>query len=536
MVAILQPVRACLAVLTRRDRRSRWSGREADPEEEAAVPAAGPALDDADAAEEAVRPLAGTAPAPRELLPDQGAAPGRALVRRAATRTAPAVRRVQTRRFGTTELVGLEEPGEPSTYRAMDLALRIGELMLASGESTEAVADAMRRVTRTYGLPQSEANVTFSAISLSYLPGQGAPPVTGERRVRRRLPDYSRLIDVHRLVQEATRESYNLDQAFARLREIKLRRTTHPGWLLVVALASIAASASIMVGGGPVVACAAFAATVLGDRAGAWLGRRGVAEFFQMAIAAAIGSTVAVCMIWMDPQVQASAVVIGSVIALLPGRPLVTSLQDGIAGDFVTASARLLEVFFIVAGIIAGVGMTLYAGVRLGVPVYLDSPPQAPPSLHAAQLLGGVGVSVTFAVSLLLPWNALVPVAVGGALSWGAYAALRSAEIPPVLASFIAAALVGMLGMAYARSRRLPPYIYAVPSIAPLLPGTTLYTGMLELNSGAPTMGALLLVQAMSTALALGAGVNLGAEIVRAVSTGGVRRRLRPAAKRTRGY
>jgi uncharacterized membrane protein YjjP (DUF1212 family) len=463
-------------------------------------------------------------------------APGRALARpQVAARTA-AVPGIRARHAGPIEPVGLEEPGEPATYRAMDLALRIGELMLASGESTETVADAMCRVTRVYGLPHSEANVTFAAISLSYLPGQGAPPVTGERRVRRRLPDYSRLIDVHRLVRAATKEALNLDQAFARLREIKLRRTTHPAWLLVVALASIAASASVMVGGGPQVAFAAFAATVLGERAGAWLGRRGVAEFYQMAVAAAIGSAVAVLMIWTDVAAQASAVVIGSVIALLPGRPLVTSLQDGIAGDFVTAAARLLEVFFILAGIIAGVGMTLYVGIRLGAPIYLDSPPQAPPRLHAAQLLGGIGVSAAFAVSLLLPWSALLPVGIGGALSWSSYAALRSVEVPPVLAAFVAAAVVGVLGTAYACSRRLPPCSYVVPAIAPLLPGTALYTGMLELNIGAPTVGALTLVQAVSTALALGAGVNLGTEVVRAVSTGGVRRRLRPAARRTRGY
>jgi uncharacterized membrane protein YjjB (DUF3815 family) len=303
-----------------------------------------------------------------------------------------------------------------------------------------------------------------------------------------------------------------------------------------VALASIAASATIMVGGTPLVAFAAFAATVLGDRASAWLARHGVAEFFQLAVAAAIGSAVAVGMIWIDADVRASAVVIGSVIALLPGRPLLTSLQDGIAGDFVTSSARLLEVFFIVAGIIAGVGVTLYAGLRIGVPVYVDSPPQAAPSLKTAQVLGGVGVSVAFAVSLLLPWRALVPVGIGGALSWVSFTVLRSAEVPPVLASFVAATAVGVLGTGYARRRGLPSYSYVVPAIAPLLPGSALYAGMLELNVGSATSGVLSLVQAVSTALALGAGVNLGAEIVRAVCSGGMRRRLRPASRRTRGY
>lgn len=440
------------------------------------------------------------------------------------------------RRLVDGESLGLDEPGEPSTYRAMDLALRIGELMLASGESAEAVEDAMRRVTRSYGLAHSEANVTCSAIALSYLPGQGAPPVTGERRVRRRLPDYSRLIDVHRLVEDVTRQDVDIDRAFDRLRDIKLRRPTYPNWLLVAALASIAASASVMVGGGLVVACAAFAATVLGDRAGAWLARHGVAEFFQLAVAAAIGSAVAVVVIGMDVGVGASAIVIGGVIALLPGRALLASLQDGINGDFVTSSARLLEVFFIVAGIISGVGVTLYLGVRMGVPVYIDGPPQVPARLGTAQILGGIGVSVAFAVALLLPWRALLPVGIGGALSWVSATVLRSAEVPAVLAAFVAATLIGVLGTGYARRRRLPPATYVVPAIAPLLPGTALYGGMLELNAGSPVSGALLLVQAVSTALALGAGVNLGAEIVRAACSKGMRRRWRPASRRTRGH
>jgi uncharacterized membrane protein YjjP (DUF1212 family) len=579
VVAILQPVRACLAVLTRRDRQSRWTARALTvdtvdatesvraggivrwPAPPGGVPrqtrrqactcrtdtaATTDAIDAMDAtdvrdtpAPPTVRPVA--PPIEPPVAPRPTASPGRALIRHHVSPPAPRLRRisprsVSIRRFGTTELIGLEEPGEPSTYRAMDLALRIGELMLASGESTEAVADAMRRVTRSYGLPQSEANVTFSAISLSYLPGQGAPPVTGERRVRRRLPDFSRLIDVHRLVQETTREALDLDRAFARLREIKLRRAIHPNWLIVVALATIAGSASVMVGGGALMACVAFAATILADRAGAWLARCGIAEFFQMVAAASIGSAMAVCIIWIDGDVEASAVVIGSVIALLPGRALVTSLQDGITGDFVTSAARMLEVFFVVAGIIAGVGITLYVGGRLGVPIHLSSPPQAPPSLRAAQLLGGIGVSVAFAVSLLLPWNALLPVGVGGAFSWVLFALLRGVEVPPVLASFVAATVVGLAATAYARSRGLPSYSYAVPSIAPLLPGSALYAGMLELNTGSASTGALILLQAISTALALGAGVNLGAEIVRAMKVGGLGRRFRPVAHHTHGH
>ncbi|MGH3659643.1 MAG: threonine/serine exporter family protein, partial [Micromonosporaceae bacterium] len=94
-------------------------------------------------------------------------------------------------------------PETPPTHRVMDLALRVGELLLAGGQSTESVSEAMRSLTVAYGLPRTEAQVTFTGISLSVQP-EDAPPITGERLIRRRYPDYARLFAVHKLVEEAT--------------------------------------------------------------------------------------------------------------------------------------------------------------------------------------------------------------------------------------------------------------------------------------------------------------------------------------------
>ena len=100
-------------------------------------------------------------------------------------------------------------------------------------------------------------------------------------------------------------------------------------------------------------------ATVLGDRAGAWLARRGVAEFFQLAVAAMLGSLVSVLMISVDAPVQASAVVVGAVVALLPGRPMVACVQDGIAGEYVTATGQALRDLLHLAAVVSGIGITL---------------------------------------------------------------------------------------------------------------------------------------------------------------------------------
>src|SRR5437868_3476826 len=288
-------------------------------------------------------------------------------------------------------------------HRAMALALRVGELLLGSGEATENVGGAMRRITQAYGLGHVEADVNLSALTLSAVPQDGRAPATAERRVRRRQPDYDRLIAVHDLVGEFTATVPPLSEAEERLRVITRRVGVYPSWAVVTALALISASAAVLIGGGPTVAAAAFVATVLGDRLGAWLARRGVAEFFQLAVASTMGALMAVLLIWQEVPVQASAVVVGSVIVLLPGRPLVACVQDGIAGEYVTATARLTEVVFIVAAVISGIGTTITVAVMLGVPITVDNVPSAPLTLAAPQILGALGVSLTFAVALLVP-------------------------------------------------------------------------------------------------------------------------------------
>lgn len=418
-------------------------------------------------------------------------------------------------------------------YATIDLALRVGELMLAGGETAEAVDLAIGRMTRAYGLPHSEVDVTLAAVGLSYLPrGAGRPPVTAERRVRRRLPNYTRLAAVHDLVGDASAGRLTLQQARFRLSDIIGRRTAYPGWAVAGSLSLLGAAGAVLVGGGRLAAASAFAAIVLGDRTGAWLGRRGIADFFQMALAAAIGSLVTVLLVWTDAPVASGAVIVGVVIALIPGRALVVSMQDGIAGDLVTGTTRLVEVLFVIAAILSGIGAVIYLAARLGLPISLGDLPQAPSRLAVPQSIGAAAIAAAFAVFHLVPRAYLAPIAVGGMVSWTVFVEMRQLDLPSAPATAIAATAVGAAGTAFARWRGVPALICVTPCIAPLMPGTLMYRGMVELTGGDTGRGALVLVEALATALAIGAGVYIGAELLRVVRP--ARRVLRPAARRVR--
>ncbi|RNL87016.1 threonine/serine exporter family protein [Halostreptopolyspora alba] len=427
--------------------------------------------------------------------------------------------------------------------RAIDLVLRVGELLLASGEGTEAVSEAMLSLSVAFELPRAEVSVTFTAITLSTHPGGDHPPITGERVVRRRTLDYFRVTELHALVQDAALGLIELEGAINRLRTIKRAHPPYPNWTLVTGFGLIASSASLMVGGQFIIAAMAFIATVLGDRVSAWLAKRGVAEFYQMSAAAATASVIGVGLLWtsnqMDLGLHAGAIITGNIMALLPGRALVASLQDGISGSYVSSSARLLEVFFTLGAIMSGVGAVAYTAVQLGVNMDLDSLPTAGTTIDAAVLIGAAGIAMTFAVSLAVPPRILPMIGGMGVFIWLIYAGTRQAfEVPTAVGSVAGAVVIGMAGHWLSRRTQRPVLPFVIPAIAPLLPGSILYRGLLEVTLGDVVTGLLSLAEAVVVGLALGAGVNLGGELVRAFQRGGLAgagRRHRPAARRTRG-
>ena len=91
------------------------------------------------------------------------------------------------------EPIGPQLPDESSVHFALDLALRIGEVQMATGAGASDVTATILAVTDGLGLPQCEVNVVGTSITTTCHRGSEAPPVTAVRVVRSRSLDYTRL-------------------------------------------------------------------------------------------------------------------------------------------------------------------------------------------------------------------------------------------------------------------------------------------------------------------------------------------------------
>lgn len=87
-------------------------------------------------------------------------------------------------------------------YRTMDLALRIGEVLLSSGAGAADVRAQMENVARSCGLRGFAVDVTFTELAMSHQPRPDEPALIQLRQVRYRQTDFGHLTRVDHLVRD----------------------------------------------------------------------------------------------------------------------------------------------------------------------------------------------------------------------------------------------------------------------------------------------------------------------------------------------
>ncbi|MFJ6619692.1 threonine/serine exporter ThrE family protein [Kitasatospora sp. NPDC091335] len=428
-------------------------------------------------------------------------------------RTPTADRRPAPEGTGTEPLPGVEPA------RVLDLALLVGELMLASGEAAEDVEAAMLAVARAYRVHPCDPQVTFTRVAISYQPGPSEPSLVAECSVRRPAVDYARLAAVFRLVTAITVGGLAVSEAHARLVATRRHSRRYSGRLLVLSSGGMAGAATLLIGGRAdarawLVFASAVVAALAGERLAALVARHDLPAFYQFVVAAVPAAVIGILLSFNGLHLRGSVVITGGLFAVLPGWPMVAAAQDGLTGFYLTAAARLLEALYLMAGVVIGVMAVLYVGVNNGADLAAQAaPPGAvnPP----LQLAAAVLLTLAFAVLLNTEPATLPAVLLNSAAGWTTYGVLVNAGGEPIVATGLAAGLVGLSGQLMARCRGSSALPHITAALGPLLPGSVLYFGMLAFVRGEPEVGLSGIGRACAMAMALAIGVNLGRELAR---------------------
>lgn len=399
--------------------------------------------------------------------------------------------------------------------RTLDLALRVGEMLLSNGAGAADVTATMSSIAHHLGLRQALVDVTFTTLEISYQPAFDEPAFSLTRHVTHRETDFEDLTDVDQVVADLLSDEIDLDEARTRVARIASTGHPTPRWAVTVAYAFIGAGIALLIGGDWLVTLIAAAAASGIEVIQRLLSRLRLPFFYAQVAGGLFATLLAVVVSAIDLDADPSLVITASIVMLLAGLGFIGAIQDALTGFYVTAVARILEVMMSTAGIIVGVSGGLTVGKLLGVDITLD--PGASGLSRLPLMVTGAAVSAAaFAYSSYAPRRSLVPIAGVAGVAAAIYLVLSEHDVGRAWPAGLAAIFIGFVGFTVAGWCRVPPLVVVVAAIVPLLPGLSIYRG-LSLLAGDDYSGILAMITAAAIAISLAAGVILGEYVAQPV-------------------
>ncbi|MFE6997029.1 threonine/serine exporter ThrE family protein [Microbacterium sp. NPDC057659] len=408
----------------------------------------------------------------------------------------------------------------------LDLAIRLAMVFWRAGAGAQETTEAMIAVTRAYGLGNIDADIAPGSITLTWTNASTDESISRRHNLPARQLDYTRLTAVAALHQRIVAGRIELPDAARQLSRIRTARPLTPVAVRRLGWGLLGAGATLLLGGGPVVAVVALVAAVVLDVVLVGLGRRGVPLLFRTFLGGAIGPVAAVLVRLVDPGSSSTLVVVSTVIVMLAGVTVLGGVQDILTAFYITGLARLMEALVATTGIAAGVISSSLLLQRWGAPIVVSVTEAQPDQTPLISMAAAVVMALGFSLGTEMPWRALWGVAVLALIGEGVTLLCTGAELGDLWTAGLAAVTVGVFSSVMARITRTPTLPLLVAALIPMLPGLLLFNGLMQLASSSLN-GLFDTFLAAATAAALASGSILGHYLVRMLR--GRRRAMRLA-------
>lgn len=250
---------------------------------------------------------------------------------------------------------------------AVGLSFKMGEALLRNGAEIFRVQETMERVARAYGIEEYDVYVLSNAIF--------ANAVEDGERIESKLKfvpgstvHLGRVDAINQLSREIAEGKYTVSAAFERLKEITTIPYTRP-LSLILSCGVGSACFSYLFGGSVWDALAALFCGFVLQIFLNLLDRHNVSKFISNLASSALVAFCAVLLYSAGLGNDLDKIIIGSIIRLVPGIALTTSIRDFLGGDYLSGTIRMIDAFLIGGCIAIGVGvvvmlyMTLTGGV-----------------------------------------------------------------------------------------------------------------------------------------------------------------------------
>ena len=238
------------------------------------------------------------------------------------------------------------------TEDILTCAVDIGAEMLISGAEVRRVERTVRLIGKAYGCRHVDVFTITSSMVVTVQDAEGKH-VTRSRRISKDATDLYRLHRLNDLSREICRDLPDYEYIRTRIDAI-MGEKRYPVWVEVLAAAVAAGGFAVFFGGGWRDAFGAFLLGILTRFVTHLMGRAGVNQLFTNMAAAFLLSLGAAFAVVSGFVQDAAIMIIGTIMLLIPGRALTSSLRDMIDGDMMSGLIRFLSAILSAVAIAAG--------------------------------------------------------------------------------------------------------------------------------------------------------------------------------------
>jgi uncharacterized membrane protein YjjP (DUF1212 family) len=240
------------------------------------------------------------------------------------------------------------------SQRILKVAVSIGETLLKSGSEIYRVQETIERVLQAYGIEDFNVYVLSNGI-FATVHEERPDHCSMLRNVPLGGSHLGRIAQLNQLSREICNNEWSPQQAQERLAECQRMPSVH-GWPRLLATGMGCTCFTFMVGGQFWEMVTAFLQGIMLQLFLSAAQRRNVSKFVIDIVGSALITVFSLLLVHFGANIKQDTVVIGSIVILLPGVALTTSIRDLFNGDYLSGGIRLMDALLTAICIATGVG------------------------------------------------------------------------------------------------------------------------------------------------------------------------------------
>ena len=247
--------------------------------------------------------------------------------------------------------------------RLLKQVIKIGGLLIECGAEIYRVEESIRRMLNAYPVESVDVFAIPSMIMVT-LETPTQVSITKNKRTFYKQADFNKLARLNNLVRDISIKAPSLDVVEYSINAIE-QEMPYPRWIVILATACLSGTFCLLVQGGFYSALCAGAIVVVSQLVSQEMEKFHANTFFITIVASFIHTTLAGGIANFFPSTEIDAMIIGTLVTILPGLTFTTAIRDMITRDLLAGILGLIETLLVATSIAIGNSLAYLAISRL---------------------------------------------------------------------------------------------------------------------------------------------------------------------------